>query len=73
MTQTSLICGVGLLAYWLSPFVPISRFSLIMFMLLFAALLGDLIFLPAILSGPLGRFFETHRPEMTDLKEADPA
>ena len=58
MTQTSLICGLGLLAYSMSPFVPISRFSWMMFMMLFTALIGDLILLPALLVGPLGRFFE---------------
>ena len=58
MTQTSLICGLGLLAYSFSPFVPISRFSWLMFLMLSTALLGDLILLPALLTGPLGRFFE---------------
>ena len=31
MTQTSIICGFGLLAYSLSPFIPVSRFGWIMF------------------------------------------
>ena len=61
MFQTSLICGVGLLGYSLSPFVPISRFSWIMSLMLFGALAGDLVLLPALLAGPLGRFFEARR------------
>ena len=61
MTQTSLICGFGLFVYSFSPFIPISRFGWMMFLMLFAALLGDLILLPALLVGPLGRFFEIRR------------
>lgn len=68
MIQTSLICGLGLMAYSLSPFIPISRFGWIMFLMLFAALLGDLVFLPALLAGPLGRFFEVRSRRMTSAK-----
>lgn len=57
MVQTSLICGLGLFIFALSPFVPISTFSWLMVILLLAALLGDLIILPALLLGPLGRIF----------------
>ena len=32
-----------------------------MLTLLFVALIGDLVFLPALLAGPLGWFFETRR------------
>ena len=68
MIQTSLICGLGLMAYSLSPFIPISRFGWIMFLMLFAALLGDLVFLPALLAGPLGRFFDVRSQRMTSAK-----
>ena len=57
MVQTSLICGLGLFVFALSTFVPISTFSWLMVVLLAAALLGDLIVLPALLLGPLGRIF----------------
>ena len=57
MVQTSLICGLGLFVFALSPFVPISTFSWLMVVLLLAALLGDLVILPALLLGPLGRIF----------------
>ncbi|PQO42357.1 efflux RND transporter permease subunit [Blastopirellula marina] len=49
MTQTSLICSLGLLVFALSPFTPISRFAWLMFGLLLIALLCDLLILPAIL------------------------
>jgi len=57
MTQTTLIGGIGLAVFALSTFTPTQRFGMMMVTLLAAALVGDLIFLPALLSGPLGRFF----------------
>ncbi len=67
MLQTTLICGLGLMAYAFSPFVPTARFAVLMFCMLSAAILGDVIQLPAILAGPLGRFFES-----TPAKDAPP-
>jgi hypothetical protein len=58
MLQTTLICGLGLLVFALSDFVPASRFAYLMFILLWAALAGDLILLPAVLAGPVGRIFD---------------
>lgn len=52
MTQTTIICGLGLLVFSLSAFVPTQRFAWMMFALLLAALVGDLILLPALLVGP---------------------
>lgn len=57
MIQTTLICGFGMLMFGLSDFMPTKRFSVLMFTLLTAALVADLIFLPAILASPLGRVF----------------
>lgn len=67
MTETSLICGFGMLVFAISPFTPIARFAWLMFTLLTAALVGDLIVLPAILIGPLGRIFQPRgsRPDPT--------
>ncbi|WP_068265600.1 efflux RND transporter permease subunit [Rubripirellula obstinata] len=58
MMQTTLICCSGLLVFTVSSFVPILHFAWLMVALLLAALIGDLVLLPAILAGPLGRFFE---------------
>jgi predicted RND superfamily exporter protein len=58
MTQTSLICGLGMLSFSVSDFVPMSRFAWLMFSMLLMALVADLVILPAILLGPLGKFFE---------------
>lgn len=56
MFQTTTICGLSLLVYRMSDFVPTSRFALLMFGLLSAALLGDLFLLPAMMCSPLGRW-----------------
>ena len=57
MTQTTLIGGLGLCVFGLSTFTPTQRFGILMLVLLMAALIGDLIFLPAILAGPFGKLF----------------
>lgn len=56
MFQTTLVCGVSLMVYWFSDFVPTSQFSLFMFGLLAAALLGVVFLLPTLMSTPLGRW-----------------
>ncbi|TWT54008.1 MMPL family protein [Rubripirellula amarantea] len=58
MTQTTVVGGLGLFVFALSTFTPTQRFGTLMLMMLFAALVGDLILLPALLAGPLGRFFK---------------
>ena len=55
MIQTSLCCGLGLLVFSLSDFLPTSRFATSMATLLGLALAGDLVVLPALLMSPLGR------------------
>ena len=56
MLHTTIVCGISLMAYYFSDFVPTSRFALFMFALLTSALLGVLILLPAMMASPLGRF-----------------
>ncbi len=58
MVQSTLVCGLGLAVFSGSDFVPTCRFSWMMCVLLAAALAGDLVVLPALLAGPLGRWFE---------------
>ncbi len=79
MTQTTLIGGFGLSAFAFSTFMPTQRFGILMLFLLAAALVGDLILLPALLAGPLGKYFcpptrrrtEGARVYPTDLEEDD--
>lgn len=61
MTQTTIIAGLGLSVFALSTFTPTQRFGTLMLALLAAALVGDLIFLPALLASPLGRVFSIVR------------
>jgi predicted RND superfamily exporter protein len=55
MVHTTLICSCSLLVFSLSTFMPIRRFAWLMAALLIAALVGDLVLLPAILASPLGK------------------
>ncbi|MEZ6088505.1 MAG: MMPL family transporter [Pirellulaceae bacterium] len=64
MTQTTVLGGLGLFIFALSSFTPTQSFGVMMLLLLAAALVGDLIFLPAILVSPLGKVF---RPRDEDL------
>jgi hypothetical protein len=66
MFQTTLICACGLIVFSLSSFMPIVRFSRLMAALLAVALVGDLVFLPAILASPLGKVF-FHRKDPPSL------
>lgn len=59
MIQTSVSCGLGLLVFAFSDFVPTSRFAILMAALLLLALLGDLLLLPALLLSPAGRLYES--------------
>jgi len=63
MLQTTAIGGLGLMVFALSTFTPTQRFGYLMCALLVAALVGDLIFLPALLASPLGRVFERKSPK----------
>ena len=68
MTQTTLIGGLGLAAFAMSTFTPTQRFGTLMLFLLAAALVGDLIVLPAVLASPLGKYFGR---ELTDAERAE--
>ena len=63
MTQTTLIGGLGLAAFAFSSFTPTQRFGVLMLFLLSMALVGDLILLPALLAGPLGKYFGKEHPK----------
>ena len=71
MTQTTLIGGLGLAAFALSTFTPTQRFGTLMLFLLAMALVGDLILLPALLAGPLGKYFCKEKPDARSLDEMD--
>jgi len=57
MLQTTLIGGLGLSVFATSTFTPTQQFGYLMISMLGAALIGDLLLLPAILVSPVGRYF----------------
>jgi predicted RND superfamily exporter protein len=71
MTQTTIIGGLGLSVFALSAFTPTRRFGYLMLSLLTAALVGDLLLLPALLSGPLGRVFSKRAKKSKSANEAE--
>ncbi len=64
MVHTTLVCGLSLLVYSLSDFVPTRHFAFLMFGLLTTALVGDLFLLPALMVSRGGRFLS--RQAMAD-------
>ncbi|MDC0936415.1 MMPL family transporter [Pirellulales bacterium] len=66
MMQTTIIGGLGLSVFATSSFTPTQQFGYLMITMLGAALVGDLLLLPAILAGPLGRFFGGESAPLTD-------
>ena len=57
MYQSWGVIGIGLSVFALSPFGPTQRFGYMMLSMLTVALVGNLVLLPALLSGPLGQLF----------------
>jgi len=61
MFQTSIIAGLGLASFALSTFTPTQMFGVMMLSILLIAMLGDLVFLAAMLNTPLGKIFEPRK------------
>ena len=59
MWQTSAAIGLGMLALLPAELLLVSRFGMMMAALIFAALLADIVFLPALLGGLLGRLIRS--------------
>ena len=57
MYQSWGVIGIGLSVFSLSPFGPTQRFGYMMLSMLTVALVGNLVLMPALLSGPLGAVF----------------
>ncbi|MCH2202286.1 MAG: MMPL family transporter [Fuerstiella sp.] len=58
MWQTSAVVGLGMLALLPAELLLISRFGWMLAALIFAALVADIVFLPALLAGPLGTLIQ---------------
>lgn len=61
MLQSWGVIGLGLSAFALSEFIPTFRFGALTFALLTASLACNLVFLPALLTGPLGTWLAARR------------
>jgi uncharacterized protein len=59
--QTAVISGLGLSVFAFSTFTPTQRFGWLMLAILIAGVVAELVMLPAILAGPLGKCFEVNR------------
>ena len=70
MVQTTIIAGLGLAVFALSTFTPTQQFGYLMVTILTAALVGDLILLPALLVGPVGSLFPASARRFSDDLDA---
>ncbi|QDT63241.1 efflux RND transporter permease subunit [Calycomorphotria hydatis] len=68
MWQTSAVVSIGLLMLGFAKLLLISRFGWLMAALVFAALIADLIYLPSLICGPLGRWIV---PSVKNGKEGE--
>jgi uncharacterized protein len=68
MWQTSAAVGIGLLMLFPAELLLINRFGWLMASLIGAALIADVIFLPALLAGPLGYIIERSVKKQAEKK-----
>ena len=77
MSYTTIICTIGLSVFIFSEFLPAQNFAIAICFLLGLALICDILFLPALIIGPLGKAFECkHLAESnseTDVNEISEA
>ena len=71
--QTTVIGGLGLSLFALGTFIPTQRFGITMLALLVAALVANLVLLPALLAGPLGRYLCPRMPSVAVGGSSEPA
>ncbi|HZZ74127.1 MAG TPA: MMPL family transporter [Pirellulales bacterium] len=71
--QSTLIVSLGLATFSLSSFMPTQRFGMLMGTLLFFGLIADLVLTPAMLSGPIGRYFIRGCTPAAGLANGQPA
>lgn len=61
--ETMLIGGLGLSVFAFSTFTPTQHFGTMMLTMLAMGVVGELIWMPALLAGPLGKYFEPFADE----------
>ncbi len=65
MLQTTCICCAAMLVFVPTEFIPTRKFAILMSVMLAAAVVGDLILLPALLSSRLGRWIYREKASAT--------
>jgi hypothetical protein len=60
---------LGVAPFLFSEFLPTVRFSSLMCLMLLVGLIGDLVFLPALLLSPLGKLFAMRKHASPALSE----
>ncbi len=73
MYQSWGVIGLGMSVFAFSPFTPTQRFGFMMITLLTAALVGNLVVLPAVLASPLGGLFGSSFRRKKAIAEVDAA
>lgn len=68
--RTTIICGAAMIMFAFSSFGPARQFGNTICWLLGAALIGDLVLLPALLIGPVGRLVLPSRVDVPTVDEA---
>ncbi len=70
--QSTVIVALGLAIFAFSEFMPTRRFGYLMSILLFFGLVADLVLSPAMLAGPIGKYFTRNcqpEPEMAETEQ----
>jgi hypothetical protein len=63
--QAALINGLGLSVFATSSFTPTQRFGWLMLVILLAGMVAELVMLPSMLFGPIGRVFDAKKKATT--------
>jgi uncharacterized protein len=63
--QAGLINGLGLSVFATSSFTPTQRFGWLMLSILIAGIVAELIMLPSLMFGPIGKVFNLKEPRHT--------
>jgi uncharacterized protein len=69
--QAALISGLGLSIFAFSTFTPTQRFGYLMLTILWAGVVSELIYFPALLAGPLGWVFKPRLQSGSDHHAAE--
>jgi predicted RND superfamily exporter protein len=71
--QAAMISGLGLSVFAFSTFAPTKHFGLLMLTILIAGVVAELVMIPALLAGPLGRAFQPHNKPLPVAESETPS